>query len=171
MAGSLNSVAPICFESVSAVTLTPSIQLGTRRSDSGIDYIYVYNNGNSQISQGLMGNIQAASMNSGYSVTVSNAASQVGGPLVVGVAHNATFPTAAYGWLATRGVVYGAPDASQVSANSNVELTVGVDGGFVAVPVSMATGQTNASRLALTLNSFVTTVGTSKILFKSPFYG
>lgn len=171
MAGSLQTVSPISFESVSATTLTPSVQLGTKRSEGGIDYVYVYNGSTSSIGQGLMGNIGATSMNSGYTVTVTNAASQVGGPLVVGVAHNAAIPTLCYGWLATKGVVYGIPDATATSLNSGVEVTVGVDGGFVAVPVSMATGQTNASRLGFTINSFITTVGSGKILFKSPFYG
>ena len=163
-------VDPISFESVSSVTSTNSVDLGTRRHEAGIDYIYVYNSGNAQISQGQMGFLPSASMSAftaSFVVTVSNAASQAGCRSVVGVAHNATLTTGTYGWLATRGPVLGVPDASQISANSGVELVPGVDGGFVAFAGTSATG----TPVAITLNSFVTTVGTSKIAFKSPLFG
>ena len=165
----LQSLGPVSFESVSNVTSTNSVELGTRRTEAGIDYIYVYNAGSATIAQGYMGFIGAAIMSSvaNYSVTVSNAASQSGGTKVVGVAHNAAIAASKYGWLATRGVVYGVPDATETSANSGVELVPGVDGGFVAVAATLATGVP----LALTLNSFITTVGSGKIAFRSPLFG
>ena len=46
---------PIATESVSAVTATPSVEVGTRRYYKGKDYIYCYNAGGSQISQGQFG--------------------------------------------------------------------------------------------------------------------
>lgn len=169
MAGSLNSVSPLANESVSNVTLTPSVQLGMRRTVGGVDYIYVYNNGNTQISVGQPATIQPASMNSGYSVCVSNAASQVGGELVVGVAYHNTFATAAYGWLVTRGFCQGVPDATTTSMNSGDFLQIGVDGGFVVAPVTISTG----IRLGVCLNSFVTvpTAANNRIYFKSPLFG
>ncbi len=165
----LQSLGPVCFESVSNVTSTNSVELGTRRNDSGIDYIYVYNAGSATISQGKMGFIGAAIASSiaNYSVTGSNAASQSGCRAVVGVAHNADIAASKYGWLATRGVVYGVPDATETSANSGVELVPGVDGGFVAYAGTSATG----TPVAYTVNSFVTTVGTGKIAFRSPLFG
>lgn len=166
---SIQSLSPIMFESVSAVTATPSVELGTRRIDAGNAYIYVYNDGNSQISQGLMGR-NPATLSSGYSVTVTNAASGAGGMFVVGVAHNATLTTGTYGWLMTRGVTYAVPDASAISLNSGALLTDGVDGGFVSCIASAQTGVIQAIRLGVALNSFVTAVGTGKILFKSPLY-
>ena len=88
-----------CFEeTASAVTLTPSVSLGTRRFYNGVDYVYCYNQGNSQISPGY-GAI--ASLCSGYSVTVSS----VTGDMCFGVVHNATATTSTYFWLAQRGFV------------------------------------------------------------------
>ena len=118
-------ISPILEESVSAVTATNSVDLGTRVTVSGNDYIYVYNSGNAQISQGQAGFLHSASMSAfaaSFVVTVSNAASQSGSRSIVGVAHNATLTTGTYGWLCVRGVVLSVPDASAVSANSGVEL-------------------------------------------------
>lgn len=162
-------ISPILEESVSAATATNSVQLGTRATVDGNDYIYVYNSGNAQISQGQGGFLPSASLSAfsgSFVVSVSNAASQAGSRTIVGVAHNATIATNYYGWLCTRGVVYAVPDASAVSANSGVELVPGVDGGFVAYAGTSATG----TPVGYTLNSFVTTVGTGKIAFKSPLF-
>ncbi len=168
MAGSLNSLSPVCFEPVSQVTLTPSVQLGTVRGDAGVGYVYVYNDGNSQISQGQFAVLAGTnSLSSGYSVTVTNAASQAGGMKVVGVAHNATLSTGSYGWLATKGIVLAALDASTVSMNAGDVVVAGVDGGFVVLAGTSATGV----QLGVAINSLVTTVGTGKIAFKSPVFG
>ena len=167
----INSISPILNESVSNVTSTNSVELGTRVTVSGIDYIYVYNVGAQTIAQGHMGFIAAATYASsiaGFYVAGSNAASHTRCHAVVGVAHNAAIATTKYGWLATRGVVYGAPDATEVSQASGVNLTTGVDGGFTVYD-----GATSATGvpLAYTVNSFITTVGTSKIAFRSPLFG
>lgn len=160
-------VSPVLFESVSSVTATNSVELGSRAVIGGNEYVYAYNTGNAQISQGQMGFLPAATHSSQYSVTVSNAASQSGGLKVVGVAHNATITTGAYGWLLVKGLSLVALDASEVSMNSGVELCPGVDGGFVA-----AAGTSNtAVRLGISINSIVTTVGTGKAFFQSPIFG
>ncbi len=170
MAGSLNSLSPVSFESVSNVTASPSVQLGTVRNDSGVSYIYVYNDGNSQISQGFMGFLAGTnSLSSGYSVTVTNAASQAGGIKAVGVAHNATLTTGTYGWLATKGLVLIAPDGggSAVSMNAGDVLVAGIDGAFAPLAGTAAT----AVQLGVAINSIVTTVGTGKAYFRSPVFG
>jgi hypothetical protein len=167
---SLYGIPQVFNESVSAVTATNSVELGTRRSEGGIDYIYVYNSGAATISQGYGAYLPSASMSAfaaSFVVTVSNAASQSGGEKLVGIAHNADIAASRYGWVATRGCVYASPDATATSANSGVELACGVDGGFVAAAVTLSTGL----RIGLTLNSFVTTVGTGKIAFRSPYFG
>lgn len=164
-----NSISPILEESVSNVTSTNSVQLGTRVTVDGNDYVYVYNSGAATIAQGYGAYLPSASMSAwaaSFCVSVSNAASQSGGEKLVGIAHNAAIATTKYGWVCTRGTVYAIPDASAVSANSGVELVPGVDGGFVAYAGTAAT----ALRIGVTLNSFVTTVGTGKIAFKSPFF-
>lgn len=155
------SLSPVLFESVSAVTATPSVDLGIRRIVDGNEYIYCYNAGNAQISQGMPGLINSA--NSGFSVSVSNAASQAGWNKFVGVAHNATLTTGTYGWLMSRGVALIALDASAVSMNSGDLLALGVDGGFVAAVGTSAT----AVPIGFAINSIVTTVGTGKAYVKS----
>lgn len=166
----INSISPILNESVSQTTATPSVELGTRVTVASNDYIYVYNSGATSIAQGQAGFLPSASMSAfgaSFVVTVSNAASQGGCRNIVGVAHNAAIAAATYGWLCTRGVVNAVPDASAVSQNSGVELVPGVDGGFVVYAGTSATGVP----VGLTLNSFVTTVGTGKIAFRSPLFG
>ena len=114
-----------------------------------------------------MGRLSPSSIGSGYSVVVSNPASQAGGEFVVGVAHNAAIAAASYGWLAVKGPVLVALDATQTSMNSGDLLAPGVDGGFVVAAATLSTGL----RLGFALNSLVTTVGTGKAMFKSPIYG
>jgi hypothetical protein len=94
----VQSVAPVLFESVSAVTATPSIEVGSERVEGDEHYVYVYNAGNSQIS---VGRVAIASAVSGYSVTVSS----ISGDFAVGLVKHATMTTGTYGWLCTRGFV------------------------------------------------------------------
>lgn len=160
-------LAPINFESVSAVTATPSVETGTRRVHDGNEYVYVYNTGAAAIGQGKIGFLPAATFSSQYSVTVSNAASQSGHGKVVGVAHNASIGASEYGWLVTKGLTYIALDASEVSMNSGDLLATGIDGGFVVAAATLSTG----AHLGIAINSIVTTVGTGKAWFKSPLFG
>ena len=89
--------SPVSVESVSAVTATPSVQLGTKRTENGEDYIYLYNNGNTQITVGAGVIISALS---GYSVTVSSL-TNLGA--FVAVNKHATVASAYYFWGMTRG--------------------------------------------------------------------
>lgn len=101
-------------ESVSQTTLTNSVLPGTLRcDDNGNRYVYVYNNGTSQISQGLAAVISGVS---GLSVTVSSVAGTDGFP--IGIAKNATIATAAYGWLMYQGF-------SGFTAQANDSFAVG----------------------------------------------
>jgi hypothetical protein len=88
---------PVEFESVSNVTATNSVNLGEVRMVNGEEYLYVYNAGVQQISQGQCAVLSA---NSGFSVTVS---SVTGYDYVIGFAKHATITTGGYGWLVTRG--------------------------------------------------------------------
>lgn len=88
---------PVEIESVSNVTLTNSVNLGEVRFIAGEEYIYAYNAGPQQISQGQFAVLSAAS---GFSVTVSSVTNY---DFPIGVVKHATFVTAGYGWLLTRG--------------------------------------------------------------------
>jgi hypothetical protein len=116
-------VAPIAFESVSAVTATPSVEVGTIREDGDEKYVYVYNAGNSQISVGKCAVVSAVS---GYSVTVSS----VSGDFAVGFCKHATLTTGTYGWLVTRGFVDSVTNAMASTALAAGDVVqVGIDGG------------------------------------------
>ncbi len=163
-----DSISPILPDSaISATSSAPEHQLGAEVIKNGIKYMYVYNVGNSQISKGQYGRIPADDLDAVYSVTVSNTVSQVGEMMIVGVAHNATIATGYYGWLATRGMVYIALDSGEVSFASGELLAAGLNGGFVAAPVTFSTG----ARIGFTVNSCVTAVGTGKAVFRSPLFG
>jgi hypothetical protein len=93
------SNSQVFFESVSAVTASPSIEVGAYRRQGDEEYIYVYNAGNSQIQPSYGAVVSGVS---GYSVTLSSTTSV---DLLMGVCKHATITTGAYGWLLTRGFV------------------------------------------------------------------
>lgn len=97
MALNYQSVGPIAFESVSNVTLTPSVDLGTVRVYNGEEYVYVYNDSNTSMPVGL-GCVMSG--NTGMSVTIS---STTYFNTCMGFVKHATFPSLTYGWLLTRG--------------------------------------------------------------------
>lgn len=116
-------------ESVSAVTNTNSVALGTERWVNGNKYRYIYNKSSSQAVPGkAMVYIGAnASASSGYSLTVSS----VGGDYDLGgVVEHATITTGAYGWICVNGVVSGCETSSGTTAGYNVALAA--DGYFRA---------------------------------------
>lgn len=117
------SVGPVCFESVSAVTATPSVDVGTLRIEGDEKYVYCYNTGGSQISVGRCATVSAVS---GYSVTVSS----VSGDAVVGFVKHATLTTATYGWLVCRGFVDSVTNAMAGTALAAGDvIQAGADGG------------------------------------------
>lgn len=145
-------------EDLTSSSTSPLFQLGTRTHQSGNEYVYVYNAAaNSTIGSGKYACFDVnggTSFTSGYSVSISNA-SLAG--YMVGVSQN-TISTGHYGWLMCKGVSLIAVDSGEVSANAGVELALGSNGGFIAAGATFST----APRFGFALNSFVTTVGTSK---------
>lgn len=121
---------PVGFESVTMTTLTPSVDLGTRRVENGKEYIYVYNGGGASVTSGYGVTVSGFS---GFTVTVSSV-TQVNH--FVGVAP-VTFATAVYGWVQTKGfaqVVMGADSSAAVSD----PMRASADGKFAVN--SVATG-------------------------------
>jgi len=156
MATDTRTIVGVKNEDLTSATTSPLFTLGAQTVKNGNEYVYVYNDSNSAIGTGKYAVLQQAgsSFTSGYSVTVTNA-SLAG--WMVGVCQN-TISTGYYGWLMAKGVSLVSPDSGQVSANAGVDLALGTDGGFVAAGATFST----APRFGFTLNSFVTTVGTSK---------
>lgn len=117
----------IIEESVSAVTATNSVQLGTVRWFNGNVYRYIYNKSSSEAGVGkAMVYIGAnASASSGFSMTVSS----VGGDYDLGgIVEHAAIPAGYYGWVLVNGVVAGCETSSGTTAGYNVALAA--DGRF-----------------------------------------
>lgn len=87
---------PVEAESVSNVTATNSVDLGTVRMVAGEEYVYVYNDGGAASpGQGLV-----MSGNTGMSVTAS---STTYFNVCIGVVKHATLTTGTYGWALVKG--------------------------------------------------------------------
>lgn len=106
------NVGPVLFETVSNVTATPSIDVGTVRREGDEEYIYAYNAGSSTASVGKGVVVSAVS---GYSITVSSTTSV---DFCVGHVKHADIPTGSYGWLCTKGWV-------QADAHADVSFAAG----------------------------------------------
>jgi hypothetical protein len=123
-------LSPIMFESVSAVTATNSVDLGTRRTVGGYEYLYVYNGSTETVPVGNAAII--ASGSSGYTIAVS-AVTMV--DFGVGIVKHAAIPTLNYGWLMTRGFAAFNSGASDSFAVGN-PLAVAVSGVFAHKTIS-----------------------------------
>lgn len=120
---SVESVAPILFEGVSAVTSTPSVELGTERKVAGETYVYVYNAGGAATGTGV-GLSRPASAAAGL---YSCSASSLAGDLCVGFVKHATIGAGQYGWALTRGLV-SVSIASSASSKSAAPMQLAADG-------------------------------------------
>lgn len=155
------SISPIAFESVSQVTSTNSVELGTYRREGATLYVYAYNAGNNPAWPGDAVYLSAqdvaftGSFTSGYSFDLTNAVSQVG--VFAGAVQHSTFSTAQYGWLAVQGLCRIRPDTSNVSQEAGTWLQCGVNNGFVSAPVTISTGH----RIGICINSIITNAGAS----------
>lgn len=144
-------------EHISEASSDQKYSLGAKHLKDGNEYVYVYNGASdSAIGTGKYCVLQASggSLTSGYTVTVTNAS--LAGWLA-GVAQN-TIATGYYGFVMTKGVSLVAVDGGQVSQAAGVDLALGTDGGFVAAGATFST----APRFGVTINSLVTTAGSSK---------
>jgi hypothetical protein len=117
-----NSVGPVVFESVSATTATPSIQLGMTRVYEGEVYEYVHAAKECPVGYGTV-----YSGTSGKTVVCTGS---VSGEYCAGWVKHATIASGSYGWILKKGVV----DAKNAKAGSapviNEPAYLGSDGGF-----------------------------------------
>lgn len=125
-----HSDSPIRMESVSAVTATNSVEVGTRVTADGADYVYIWNGSTETIPVGNAAIIGSGC--SGYTCAVS-AVTQV--DFGVGIVKHAAIPTLNYGWLMTRGFAAFNSGASDSFAVGN-PLAVAVSGVFANKTIS-----------------------------------
>ena len=135
-----NEGSVLYTESVSAVTATNSVALGSRRTYGGASYVYVYNAGTATMPAGA-GAILSA--NSGYSVLVSSSL----GDRCAGVVVHSDIAAGKYGWICTRGpvtVTLGAGEGVIAAALGNgISLsTAGAFTGVIVTAGTICTGQT-----------------------------
>ena len=122
-AGSFNAGHPIMFESVSNVTATPSVQLGTRTIVNGEDYCYIYNAAADTATKDHGVIITAMT---GYSISLQSV-TMVGG--FFGLVKHADIPAASYGWVLTKGFGQGLAGTTKSLATGD-PLVCGVSGTF-----------------------------------------
>ena len=141
-------------EDLSSFSTLPLYSPGLKHKSTGNEYSYVYAVAAIGTGKYCTLEVSGTSLTSGYSVNVSNASLN---GWMAGVAQN-TINASTYGWVMTKGVSLIAADSGEVSAAPGVDLALGTNGGFVAAGGTFST----APRFGVTINSFVTTVGTSK---------
>ncbi len=128
--------------------------LGAKTFKDGNEYVYVHFAKEAATGKYTVVEPAGTSLSSGYTVTVSNAS--LNGWLA-GVVQN-TMSSGHYGFVMSKGVSLIAVDSGEVSAAPGVDLALGTNGGFVAAGATFAT----APRFGVTINSFITTVGSAK---------
>lgn len=136
----MSNAGPMLYmESVSAVTATNSVALGSTRTDGTNKYVYVYNAGTTAV----VGSGVIISANSAYSVTVTS----VLGDLCAGVVKNTALTTNYYGWIAVKGPVTismgaGAGVIAAAQGNGVALSTAGAFTGVIVTAGTICTGQT-----------------------------
>ncbi len=127
---------PVRFLGVSAVTTSRGKndpQLGDETQEGSTKYLFVYNDCNSSLAVGNGVILQSGA--SGYSVTLSS----VTGDRIIGVVKNAAIPTAAYGWVVTKGfTTVQMMAASGTASAAQTPLQIAANGLFA--PASNVTG-------------------------------
>jgi len=141
-------------DDLTSFSTLPLYSPGAKHYQSGNEYVYVYAVAAVGTGKYCVLEPSGTSLTSGYSVNVSNASLN---GWMVGVAQN-TINASTYGWVMTKGLSLVAVDSGEVSAAPGVDLSLGTNGGFVAAGATFST----SPRFGVTINSFVTTVGTSK---------
>jgi len=121
--------ARLYTETVSAVTATPSVDVGLERRVGDECYVYVYNAGNSEIPPSYGAVCSAVS---GYSVTISSTTSV---DLCMGVVKHTTLTTGTYGWLMVRGFAQVELGANNSAAAGQL-LALAGDGTFALKSLS-----------------------------------
>jgi len=132
---------PIEIESVSAVTATPSTDLGTTRFYGGNKYQYMYNAGAEAYTGAPVWVTGATDYNfvSTYATFAALTAAGADGFAFAGVVQNATCAASSYCWIAQSGLLNCRPQSSAIAVGDMV--LAADDGNFVM----SRTGVTNTA--------------------------
>jgi hypothetical protein len=120
----VHGLGPVCFESVSNVTATPSVELGEIRFYNGEYYEYVY-----AVKELPVGYGAVYSGTSGHSCIATGA---VSGEFCAGFVKHAAISSGSYGWLLKKGVVDVKNARASTAPSVNQPAYLGSDGGFVS---------------------------------------
>jgi len=140
-------VAPVVFESVSQVTATPSVELGTRRVVDGEEYVYCYNAGGGQASVNL--GVKLITGASGYSIAQTSI-TDVFNPLV-GVVKHSTMAAGDYGWVMVKGFAT-VKVVSAMTADYRM-IALGAAGSFIEASGTTTFGTATVVGHALSANT------------------
>ena len=151
---------PVVFESVSAVTATPSVNLGDRRLHKGEEYVYCYNAGGADASVNL--GVKLITAASGYSVAQTSVTDTFNP--VVGVVKHATITAGSYGWVLTKG--FTSVLVNSATTGDYVPLALGASGKFILG--SFSAGGTSAIN-AYALNANTGAGGTTYAFIRTGF--
>jgi hypothetical protein len=120
---SLYGADPVSFESVSAVTATPSTELGQVRMFAGELYEYVYAVKEIPVGYGCV-----KTGTSGHSVAATGS---VSGEMAAGFCKHAAISSGSYGWVLKKGVVDLKNGRAGTAPSVNQVVRLGADGAVV----------------------------------------
>lgn len=142
---------PVCEnESISAVTATPSTEIGARRTHKAENYIYCYNNGTGTAAVGY--GVKLITGASGYSVAATSVSDAINP--CVGTIKHVDIPSSSYGWVMTKGFQNVHSPANSVVVGDYTLIGLGSSGTFATyVAGTGVIGTLNACGFALGANT------------------
>lgn len=141
-------------ESVSNVTATNSVDLGTRRIESGCEYVYVYNDGGTTA---LIGYGLIMSLHSGFSCSFT----AVLGDVCFGVVKNTDLEPSQYGWACVKGYAHLLITTDTDTSVAGAPLFLNTGGGFGVITTG-ATGTTMGIGRGEACATALGTIGTNQ---------
>ncbi len=136
-------------ETPSAVTATPSVELGSRRVWKGEEYVYCYNAGGAAIATSVNLGVKLITGCSGYSVAATSITDTVNP--CVGVVKHAQIGAASYGWVMVKGFAT-VSVVTALTADYGA-LALGVDGKFISQSDTSVAGTAAVCAYALNANT------------------
>lgn len=136
-------------ETPSAVTATPSVELGARRVWKGEEYVYCYNAGGAAIATSTGLGVKLVTGASGYSVAATSITDTINP--CVGVVKHAAIAAASYGWVMTKGFAT-VPAVSNITGDY-IALALGAAGAFVEQAATSVGGSHAVCAYGLNVNT------------------